>query len=231
MPISLRRLNTVMRIGVVDDDDADDGQHRDDRIAGVVDGALQRDEDLDHIGRDADVVDALDLAQLAGRRLDVIGAVHHDAVVGVKRDVVGKRGREVDVLHLGVIILQHFLRREVGDADDVLGTADGRVGGGDLFLAGVGAHVDDGQVLVAHVLDHGADVDAQQVGRADQQHADRQHAHGGERHQPVGAQVVQALPDQVGKAGKKRMVSPSLQWRYSSSYSSYSCARAAILAA
>src|SRR5699024_5133940 len=73
---------------------------------------------------------------------------------------------------------------------------------GDLFLARVGAHVDDGQVLVAHILDHGADVDAQQVGRADQQHADRQHAHGGERHQPVGAQVVQTLPDQVGKAGK-----------------------------
>ena len=78
--------------------------------------------------------------------------------------------------------------------------ADGRVGGGnllvggDLALAGA-AHVDDGLVLVAYVFDHVVNVDAQQRGCADQQHADGQHAHGGKGHQPVGAQVVQALAD------------------------------------
>ena len=43
--------------------------------------------------------------------------------------------------------------------------------------------------------DHVVNVDAQQRGCADQQHADGQHAHGGKGHQPVGAQIVQALAD------------------------------------
>ena len=88
------------------------------------------------------------------------------------------------------------------------GAADGRIGSGDLVLGGI-VHIDDRLILVADIFDHIINVDAQQVGGADQQHADGQHAHRGKGHKPVGTQIVQALTDKVGKAGKTHGV-PSL---------------------
>ena len=84
----------------------------------------------------------------------------------------------------------------------MLSAADGGVSGGNLVIAGPLVHVDNGLVLVADIFDHGVDVDTKQVGGTDQQHADGQHAHGSKGHKPVGSQVVQALADQISKAGK-----------------------------
>ena len=81
-------------------------------------------------------------------------------------------------------------------------TADGGVSGGNLVIAGTLVHIDNGLVLVADILDHSVDIDAQQVGGTNQQHADGQHTHGGKGHKPVGPQVMQALADQISKAGK-----------------------------
>ena len=187
--------------GVVDDDDGDDGQHRDQSVAGVVDDLLQGREGIRHSQRGLDAVNAVDLHELGGDFLNVVGVVHGHAVVGSERVVIGKDLLQVCVILQHIAVgRQNVLRRHIGHAHNVGCVADGRVGGGnllvggDLALAGA-AHVDDGQVLVADVFDHVVNVDAQQRGCADQQHADGQHAHGGKGHQPVGAQIVQALAD------------------------------------
>ena len=202
---------------VVDDDDGDDGQHRDQSVAGVVDDLLQGREGIRHSQRGLDAVNAVDLHELGGDFLNVVGVVHGHAVVGSERVVIGKDLLQVCVILQHIAVgRQNVLRRHIGHAHNVGCVADGRVGGGnllvggDLALAGA-AHVDDGQVLVADVFDHVVNVDAQQRGCADQQHADGQHAHGGKGHQPVGAQVVQALADQVDKTGKTHGVPSYLQ--------------------
>ena len=51
---------------VVDDDDGDDGQHRDQAVAGVVDDLLQGREGIRHSQRGFDTVNAVDLHELGG---------------------------------------------------------------------------------------------------------------------------------------------------------------------
>ena len=67
--------------GVVDDDDGDDGQHRHDAVAGVIDDPLQGREGIGHSQRRIDTGNAIDLQQLGRDALNIIGAVHRDAVV------------------------------------------------------------------------------------------------------------------------------------------------------